>query len=79
MLNHKEIVEWLWENCRDEDNNLILSGLDLRDFNNVYFSRNLINQDLIQANQTVGGDLYQHNQKVKGKFYNHKLEKNEYW
>ena len=64
MLDKEQIVEWLYENCRDEHGNLILSELDLTEFNDVYFNKNEIKGDLHQDKQIVGGGIYQSHQEA---------------
>ena len=66
MLDKEQIVEWLYENCRDEHGNLILRELDLRRFNDVYFNKNIVHGTLYQNFQNVEKCLYQSYQKVGG-------------
>ena len=79
MLSREEVVKWLWNNCRDVNNNLVLSYLDLRDFNDVCINELKVKRDLYVSHQEVGGDLHQVNQTVKGDIYSHKLKKDERW
>ena len=79
MLSKTEVVNWLWENCRDKDGDLRLDGLDLTIFDDVYFRGNKIRNDLDLSHQEVGGSLFQDHQKVKRNFINHKLAEDEYW
>ena len=64
MLSKDKIVDWLWENCRDENNDLVLNYLDLTRFDDVYFNCNKVRGTLYQDNQEVGESLYQDCQKV---------------
>ena len=64
MLNNDEIVEFLWNNCKDEKGDLILSNLDLTKFRDVHFSFNKVKRELYQNHQIVGKGLQQNYQKV---------------
>lgn len=82
-----EIRDWLLENAVDNEGDLVLSDLDLSNFNgNVYIDYMKVKKSLFQDCQDVGENLHQDFQKV-GKslyqafqnvgeeFYNHKLKK----
>ena len=69
MLDKNEIVDWLYVNCKDVNDNLILNNLDLTRFNNVYFNNNKIKGDLCQKYQEVEGNLHQGSQVVGGSLY----------
>lgn len=91
MKTIKEIKNWLLENAVDEKGDLILSELDLSDFDgNVYINFMKVKRSLHQDCQNVGDSLWQCNQQVKKdlcqehqtvgeSFYNHKLNDDEYW
>ena len=67
MKTINEIKQWLLENATDEKGDLVLSNLDLSDFNgDVYIDGWKVKRSLMQFNQTVGEDLLQYHQIVKG-------------
>ena len=91
MKTIEEIRDWLLANAVDDKGDLILSELDLSNFNgDVYINRmkvkkslwqdcQEIGESLWQDCQYVGENLHQDFQTVGKEFYNHKLNKNEYW
>lgn len=91
MKTIKEIRDWLLENAVDDKGDLILSDLDLSDFDGNVFICNIkvkkslfqnfqkVGEDLHQDCQDVGESLWQDHQNVGKEFYNHKLDKDEYW
>ena len=63
----KEIRDYLLANRVDEYGDLVLSNLDLSDFEgNVYINNMKVKGNLSQNSQEVQGDLYQKGHKVEG-------------
>ena len=80
MKTIEEIRDWLLANAVDNEGDLILSDLDLSDFDgDVYIDDMKVKKSLHQDCQKVGENLHQDCQKVGGKFINQKLYPNEYW
>lgn len=70
MKTMKEIRDYLLENRVDEYGDLILSNLDLSDFEgNVYINNMKVKGNLFQNGQKVQGDLSQSRHAVKGNLY----------
>lgn len=90
MKSIKEIRDWLLENAVDDKGDLILSDLDLSNFDgNVYICNMKVKKNLFQNYQEVGyvlyqefqrvgKDLFQHNQQVGGELLqnNQKVKEN---
>ena len=70
MKTINEIKQWLLKNAVNEDGDLVLSDLDLSDFEgNVYIHGWKVKHSLDQSEQQVGGNLIQNYQVVDGDIY----------
>lgn len=74
MKSKTEIRDWILENCVEENGDVDLSFLDLRDAKgDIYISGMKVKNNLYQGDQKVEGDLFQDNQKVGVSLWEDKL------
>lgn len=70
MKSKTEIRDWILENCVEENGDVDLSFLDLRDAKgDIYISGMKVKNNLYQGDQKVEGDLFQRSQKVEGDLF----------
>ena len=65
-LGNDEIVKWLKTNCVNDNNDLVLIGLDLTDVRDVFFCDISTSRDMYLSYQNVGRNLIQQESIVKG-------------
>lgn len=72
MKTPEEFKQYILENFRNDDGNIVICNVDLSDFDgDVYIDEWTVKNNLHQGHQMVGGDLYQSNQIVVGYLYQH--------
>ena len=72
MKTPEEFKQYILENFRNDDGDIVICNVDLSDFDgNVYIDQWTVKNNLHQGYQMVGGDLYQSNQIVVGYLYQH--------